>query len=74
MCELFIQRKYASFKEEMMNYKDEFAKDKNERGQSYAKDSEIIQSTMHPFQDRSEKLTNLKYCSQSNNEILNIFG
>ena len=50
MCSLFIVGKYGSFKEELINYKDEFAKDCKlvhvvmEKAKTYAKDSEVIKA------------------------------
>ena len=50
VCSLFIVGKYGSFKEEVINYKDEFAKDSNlvhvvmEKAKTYAKDSKVIKA------------------------------
>ena len=50
VCWLFIVGKYGSFKEEVINYKDEFAKDSNlvhvvmEKAKTYAKDSKVIKA------------------------------
>ena len=51
VCSLFIERKYGSFKEELTNYKDEFAKDSNlinvvmEKAKTYMEESQVIKAT-----------------------------